>query len=139
MFDANVTIPRIDLKANSKMILGYLGFPIYSEGHVLQSSGNLKMRIVVKGRLHFINGQRYLIFDPFYFKIIESSTKYINFTNFFPNTVLYGPIVKNFLIINIDYFNELLFPAFEKSFSDIFTKVANQIALSAPFDEIFPY
>ena len=120
------------------MRFGYLGAPIYSEGYILQSLANVKMRIIVRGRLHYIDGQRYLNFDPFYFKIIEGSSNYINFTNFFPNTVLVGTIVKNYLIANIKYFNERIFPDFEKSFSEIFTKVANQIALSAPFDEIFP-
>ena len=84
------------------MRFGYLGAPIYSEGYILQSLANVKMRIIVRGRLHYIDGQRYLNFDPFYIKTSEASSKYINFTNLFPNTILVGPLLKNFLINNID-------------------------------------
>ena len=139
MFDIYISVPRIEVIANYKMIFGYLGTPMYSEGKVFERLANSKIRIIIKGRLHYINGQRFLNFDPFYFKILETSIKFVNFTNFFPSTILVGPIVKQFLIDNIDYFNERIFPDFEKSFSEVFTNAANKIALSASFDELFPF
>jgi len=138
MFDMTLSFPRINIKSNYKMIFGYLGAPIYSEGKIFENLVNTKVKFIIKGRLKNINGQRFLKFDPFYIKILETSIKFVNFTNFFPSTVLVGPIVKQFLIDNIDYFNDSIYPDFEKSFSEIFTNAANKIVLSAPFDELFP-
>ena len=121
------------------MIFGYLGAPMFSEGQMVETLRNTKVRVNMKGRLYLKNGERYMYFDPFYFKIIENTISHIDFTNFFPTTTFLGPIVKNYFVNNAEFLNSKVYPDFEKAFSETFTNLANQIAVSATFDEAFPY
>ncbi|KAL7015288.1 hypothetical protein ACKWTF_016384 [Chironomus riparius] len=138
-FDMLFSFPRINMKSNYQMIFGYLGAPMFSEGQMLETFTNTKVRVVLKGRLYPKNGQRYFKFDPIYFKIVENTISFVDFTNFFPTTSFIGPFVKNYFINNAEFLNSKVYPDFEKALSETFTYVANQVALSATFDEAFPY
>ncbi|XP_070496855.1 uncharacterized protein [Chironomus tepperi] len=138
-FDMILTFPKIDIKADYQMIFGYLGAPMFSEGQSYERLENSKVRVTMHGRLIDKNGQKFIKFDPFYFKIIENKINFIDFTNFFPSTTFLGPLIKNYFVNNADFLNAKVYPDFEKAFSDTFTYVANQIALGATFDEAFPF
>jgi len=120
------------------MILGYFGAPMFSEGQMFERLANTKIRVNMKGKLYYKNGQRYFKFDPIYFKIIENSITLVDFTNLFPTTTFLGPFVKTYFVNNAEFLTSKVYPDFEKSFSEIFTQIANQIALSATYDEAFP-
>ena len=111
------------MRSNYKMILGYLGTPMFSEGQIYERLQNSKIRIIMKGKLYNRNGRRYLKFDPLYFKILENSVKFIDFTNFFPTSTILGPFVKSYLTSNAEFFHTEIYPELEQS---------------APYDEVFP-
>ncbi|KAL7015290.1 hypothetical protein ACKWTF_016386 [Chironomus riparius] len=137
-FDMILSFPKIDMTANYQMIFNLFGAPLFSEGKMHEGLSNTKIRLIMKARLYNKNRQRYLKFDPFYFKILQNSVRFINFTNLFPNTILIGPIVQNYIVSNIDFFTRNIYPNFERAFTDTFTQVANKISVGATFDEAFP-
>jgi len=130
--------PQIDLIASYQMILGLLGVPLFSEGMMYEGLKNTKLRLTMKGQLYKRNNQRYLKFDPFQFKILQNSVRYLNFTNLFPNTILIRPVVHNLIVNNAEFLTRNIYPHFEKAFSETFTQIANKIAVGATFDEAFP-
>ncbi|KAL7015286.1 hypothetical protein ACKWTF_016382 [Chironomus riparius] len=137
-FDMIITIPQMDIVSNYKMEIRLLPCPLDSEGVRHEVMENVKIRIIMKGRLYQKNGQNYLKFDPIYFKILESSVKLLELTNFLPGFII-APIFKAYFQLNADFLFKTLYPDFEKNLSKIFTGAANQIVSNAPFDEIFPY
>ena len=133
-----LSFPRLDLSANYQMIFALFGSPLFSEGQVYETLTNVKVRVAFKAKIEFINEAQHLKFDPFYFKILQNTITYINFTNLFPNTIFIRPIVHNYLVNNIGYVTQTIYPDFERSLSETFTKVANELATGATFDELFP-
>ena len=133
-----LSFPKIDIAANYQMVFPLFGAPLFSEGQMYEGLANTKIRLIMKARLYNKNGQKYLKFDPFYFKILQNSVRFINFTNFFTSTIFIGPIAKNYIVNNIEFLTMNIYPHFEKAFSETFTQVANKIAVGATFDEAFP-
>lgn len=133
-----LSFPRLDLSANYQMIVALFGSPLFSEGQVYEILSNIKVRVAFKAKIYLINEAQHLKFDPFYFKILQNKIIYINFSNLFPNTFFVRPIVHNYLVNNIGYVTQTIYPDFERSLSDTFTKVANELAVGATFDELFP-
>lgn len=133
-----LSFPRLDLSSNYQMVFALFGTPLFSEGQVYETLSNVKVRVAFKAKIHFINGAQHLKFDPFYFKILQNTVTSINFTNLYPNTIFIRPIIHNYLVNNIGYVTQTIYPDFERSFSETFTKVANELATGATFDELFP-
>ena len=137
-FSMILSFPRLNLSANYQMVFGLFGSPFYSNGQMYEKLENTRIGLRMKAKLYTKNGEKYLRFDPFYFKILQSDVKSLRLTNLFPNTVFIGPVVYSYFTDNKEFITRAIYPDFEKTFSQYFTKIANELATSATFDELFP-
>lgn len=126
------------MSADYQMVFGLFGSPVYSNGQMFEKLENTRVGLKMKAKLYIKNGENYMRFDPFYFKILQTEIKSLRLTNLFPGTLFIGPIVYSYFSDNKEYITRAIYPDFEKTFSQTFTRMANELATSASFDELFP-
>lgn len=136
--DMILSFPQMFLQGQYELILGLFGFPLYSNGQVYTAYSNLKVQVSLRGHKYLRNGVEYIRFDPIYFKYLNYNVDDIKFSNLFEESLFIGRILYSYIILNKEYVTSIVNPDFEKTFSQIFTKIANQIADMASFDELFP-
>lgn len=136
--DMILSFPRQDIKGRYQIIFALLGAPLYSEGRLSATYTNVKVRVMLKGRRYLRNGVEYIRFDPLYFKFLNYNVQDVQFTNLFDGSLFFGRLLYSYIVYNKEYITAMINPDLERTFSQIFTKISNQIADQASFDELFP-
>ncbi|XP_070496806.1 uncharacterized protein [Chironomus tepperi] len=137
-FSMILSFPHLNLSSNYQMIFGLFGSPLYSNGQMFEKLENTRIGLRMKAKLYTKNNDQYMRFDPFYFKILQSDVKSLRFTKLFPNTLFIGPTIYSYFSDNKEFVTRAIYPDFERTLSSAFTRMANELATSATFDELFP-
>lgn len=102
---------------------------------------NSRGRISIKGRKYFgPNGVEYLNFEKFLIKIQIGDVKHAYLSNLFDSSrsQILQEIANNLVRNEPQFLLQEIYPPIEEHLSQTFTTIANKLAISATFDELFP-
>lgn len=137
VFDFVIFLPKLEYKGKYSLKIKLLLLDIAGKGDVTGSLDNTRARVRLRGVRYQKDGQTYMKFEKFLFKIQVNSSK-IHLDNLFNGDPTLGQIGNQFINDNIDLFLSEVTPGLEKSLAETFTEVANDILRYATLDEIFP-
>lgn len=94
----------------------------------------------MRARKYFANGSEYINFDKFVIKIQIGDIKHAYLSNLFDGarSPLIQEIAKNLIKNQPEFLISEIYPPIEAHLSQTFTTIANQLAASSTFDELFP-
>jgi ABC-type thiamine transport system ATPase subunit len=100
---------------------------------------NSRGRVTIRARVNNVNGVQYIKFDKILIKIQIGQVRKVNFSNLFGGNSAVLEEIANSLIQNQpEFLLQEIYPPIEEHLSQTFTAIANKIATSATFDEVFP-
>uniref|UniRef100_A0A336M337 CSON008823 protein n=1 Tax=Culicoides sonorensis TaxID=179676 RepID=A0A336M337_CULSO len=137
VFDFVIFLPKLQYKGKYSLKIKLLLLDIAGKGDVTGTLENTRARVRLRGVRYQKDGQTYMKFEKFLFKIQVASSK-IKLDNLFNGDPTLGQIGNTFINDNIDLFLSEVTPGLENSLARIFTEVANDILQEATLDEIFP-
>ncbi|XP_037955420.1 protein takeout-like, partial [Teleopsis dalmanni] len=137
MYDISLTLPKVEFVGKYFMKLNILLLDIQGKGDMRGQFENGKAVVKMRGTRYVKNGVEYVKFTKMPMRITIDSFK-LHLDNLFNGDKVLGEVGNNIINDNQDlYLNEII-PGLEKSLSQKFLAVANEILATATFDEMFP-
>lgn len=101
---------------------------------------NSRGRISMRARKYFANGAEYLNFEKFIIKIQIGDIKQAYLSNLFDGarSPIFKEIANNLIRNQPEFLLKEIYPPIEEHLSLTFTTIANQLASSSTFNELFP-
>lgn len=159
-FDAIVRFPRLEINGKYDLIFNLFGLRLSGKGKIKLTAkkatkklilnlnqgdsstiiDNSRGRITMRALKYFANGAEYLKFDKFKIKIQVGDIKHAYLSNLFDGarSPLLQEIAINLIRNQPEFLISEIYPPIEENLSQTFTSIANKLAISSTFDELFP-
>jgi hypothetical protein len=136
--DVIVTFPKVNISGDYDLLIKLFGQNLDNKGQGSVVQENARARASLKASKYMKNGSEYLKFDKMRVKFQAGTIRQLKLGNLFADDQNLEEAANAFIASNSDFLLANIYPPVEKQFADILTSVANQIADTATFDELFP-
>lgn len=136
--DVIVTFPKLDIVGKYDLVIKLFGQNLDNRGDGMIKLENARARIAMKASKFIKNGQEYLKFDKFRIKVQPGTIRNLKLSNLFNNDRGLEDAANAFIASNSEFLLSNVYPTVERYLSELLTQVANTLAETATFDELFP-
>jgi len=141
-FDALVKLPRMDIKSKYDLNFNLFGFRLKGQGDSHTIIDNSRGRLSIRAKKYIHEGEEYLNFEKFHIKIQIGHIRKATLSNIFGGQLgassIFQEILNTLLRSQPEFVFSEIYPPIENDLSEIFTSIANRIAKTATYNEIFP-